>query len=435
MDNKRRWSGELRRKAEELLEALGDESQSAAKAVSAEHQNVQSDTGRPDTEKIKNLLHELQVHQMELEVQNEELKESQEEAWAAWERYRELFEHAPVGYVVINSDHLAVEANQEALNLLEAPEQSLKKTAFSRLIAKEDRDEFARCIKRCREKGTREQCEITLGSSGKDGRHLQLNVFPQRRPTGLLHYLLALNDITPLKTTEAKLSQQLGEKEVLLKEIHHRVKNNLNVVSSLLRLQAGSINTQEQAEEALLSSCNRINSMVAVHRQLYESESLAGINMGDYLQTLIHELSFLHSTRTRKPAIETNVENVTLTINQAVPVGLILNELITNALKHAFPDPGEDDRIAVSITELQPGSTEPAGERTAVELTVEDNGRGFPEELVSAPQLVETLGMKLVTVLTEQLEGELSFITGAGANETKGLGNGVRIRFPKKHPG
>jgi PAS domain S-box-containing protein len=412
MDNGKR-SEELRRRAEEILEEVGEE------AETPDH--------RPDGARIKELLHELQVHQVELEVQNEELRAAQEEAQTAQQRYREIFEEAPVGYVVINSDHIIEEANREALSLFGLSEKAAQHTTFSRLIEEESRERFFRCIKRCIEAGSHEQCELTLRPAGpkekRTGpslRHIQLNMYPQPRPIGGPHYLLALTDITGLKTSEARLSRELTEKETLLKEVHHRTKNNLNVVSSLLRLQAGSVETHAQAEEALLSSCSRINSMVSVHRQLYESDSLARIEMGPYIRSLVDDLTSVHKTEGPMPTVEADAEWITLTIHQAVPLGLILNELITNSLKHAFNSPGETDRIAVTIAEQGPST---------VEVTVSDNGRGVPEEIASSPDRTPSLGMKLVSVLTDQLEGELEVLTG---KEAGGTGTTVRIRFPKR---
>jgi len=210
-----------------------------------------------------------------------------------------------------------------------------------------------------------------------------------------------LGIITERKLAEDKIKASLAEKEMLLKEVHHRVKNNMQVISSLLKLQSGSVKNKEDA--ALFEdSRDRIKSMALVYNKLYQSEDLAHVDFGEYVGELARNLA--HSYKTVSGKVTTSVEggDVSLGVDQAIPCGLVVNELITNSLKYAFPK-GRDGEIRVSLAENE-------GE---VELTVSDDGVGIPTslDLASSP----TLGLRLVGNLVEQLGGKIELDRTAGA--------------------
>lgn len=200
-------------------------------------------------------------------------------------------------------------------------------------------------------------------------------------------------ELSERKQAEEELKKSLDEKEVLLKEIHHRVKNNLNVVASLLNLQHSRIETVEQAKEALLSSQNRVQSMSRVHESLYESSDLSSIDIERYISSLIDDLVHLYDTSGRV-SYELDIDELHLDINRAVPFGLILNEVVTNALVHAFPG----EKGGVLRIELHLGSN------GAVYTRVTDDGVGLPEQY-DEEELSDSLGLELITILTEQLGG------------------------------
>jgi PAS domain S-box-containing protein len=207
-------------------------------------------------------------------------------------------------------------------------------------------------------------------------------------------------DITEGKRAEEVVKASLREKEILLKEIHHRVKNNLQITSSLLRLQAAQIPVGE-AREFLRESQDRIRSMALVHEMLYRSHDLARVDFGEYARSLVQQLLRSYGVDVRRLAHTVEVENVQLGIDEAVPCGLIINELVANALKHAFPAerPG---RIWVRME---------ADDRRCI-LRVGDDGAGFPEGTdFRQPQ---TLGLQLVRTLTDQLEGTVSLSRNGG---------------------
>jgi len=220
--------------------------------------------------------------------------------------------------------------------------------------------------------------------------------------------------VTLIDTTESKLAEEqvrssLAEKEVLLKEIHHRVKNNLQIVSSLLDLQSDFM-AGNASRLFLRDTQDRIKSMALIHQKLYQSDSLAFIDLREYVQELADSL---YSSSVNDPdliSLEVDSEEILLGMDEAVPCGLIVNELISNSLKHAFPEGMAGD---VSIRcRIDDGR---------VVITVSDNGVGLPTGLDVTN--AETLGLQLVCMLTEQLRGTLSMDGEQG-------GASVKISFP-----
>ncbi|RME51391.1 MAG: hypothetical protein D6796_00990, partial [Caldilineae bacterium] len=192
----------------------------------------------------------------------------------------------------------------------------------------------------------------------------------------------------------------LQEKETLLREIHHRVKNNLQIISSLLSLQTDAI-TDPQIASAFRDSQSRIRAMALIHEKLYQSESLAQIDFAPYLRHLTDYLGRVYDTLHRNITIRLLVEKVRLDIDTAVTCGLIINELVSNALKHAFP-PEVTDQAPKIIEVLM----KPAGEGEML-LQVRDNGVGLPAGFNL--RQTESLGLQLVQTLARQLDGSITF--------------------------
>lgn len=220
---------------------------------------------------------------------------------------------------------------------------------------------------------------------------VELTVTPLRVGTNHFFYSF-VHDVTERKQAEAQLRASLEEKEVLLKEIHHRVKNNLQVVSSLLKLQAEAIQ-DPQVAGFFQESRDRVRAMGLLHERLYQSENLAHIDLEDYVRGLVIHLSRSYSLREVK--IQVAVDNLTLDIERAVPFGLIINELVSNSLKHAF-EPGQPLEVRV-IVERQDD---------ALALRVSDNGVGLPDELDL--DHLHSMGLQLVKSLCTQLHGALT---------------------------
>lgn len=210
---------------------------------------------------------------------------------------------------------------------------------------------------------------------------------------------MVAHDITEKKKTDIEIVESLKEKEILLKEIHHRVKNNLQVISSILNLQSSFVQ-DENTLGILRESRNRIRSMAIIHENLYRTKDFSSINFANYLQNLTANL--IASYRINEEVVlDADLQDIDLVLDQAIPCGLLMNELITNALKYAWK-PGEKGTITLRLSENE----------NMVELLIADDGIGLPvpfEEMNS-----DTLGLQLVVTLIEQLEGELKVETENG---------------------
>jgi len=211
----------------------------------------------------------------------------------------------------------------------------------------------------------------------------------------LLGSIHIAHDITHRKEMEEKLEKTLEEKNTLMKEIYHRVKNNLMVISSLLSLQSSYI-TDKDTQEIFKESQYRIKSMALVHEKLYSSADLKNINFTEYLENLSKDLYHAYTHDKNLVKLILDVEEVTLDVETSISLGLILNELLSNSLKHAFPN-GKSGEILVELHKKEDGR---------LKLSVSDNGIGFPENLNY--KNTDTLGMGIVNTLTDQIEGEIN---------------------------
>jgi len=207
-------------------------------------------------------------------------------------------------------------------------------------------------------------------------------------------------DITDRKQAEEKVQASLREKETLLKEIHHRVKNNLQIISSLLRLQTRYV--RDENVGIIFRECHdRIMAMASVHSLLYKSQNFSEIEFGEYVRETVVELFRSFKTSTAAISLVIKVENIMLTIDTAIPCGLIINELVTNALKYAFPGvPKGEIAIEMNRTENE------------LRLIVEDNGIGFPKDVDF--RNTGTFGLKLVHMLVKQLDGSIEQFSDKG---------------------
>ncbi len=203
------------------------------------------------------------------------------------------------------------------------------------------------------------------------------------------------HDITDKKLSQQKIEQSLKEKEILLKEVHHRVKNNMQVISSILNLQSSYVN-DEYALALLKESQNRIKTMAYIHESLYQNKSFTSVNFSEYIETLAKNIIQSYSISHEKIQLKLNLQKTILNLDTSIPAGLIVNELITNAIKHAFPT----DKIGTIIINL-------ATENNIVFLEVKDTGKGFEDiiDFKNSP----SLGLQLVNTLIDQIDGDLDF--------------------------
>jgi PAS domain S-box-containing protein len=214
-------------------------------------------------------------------------------------------------------------------------------------------------------------------------------------------YTVILRDITERVQAEEEIKASLREKEVLLKEVHHRVKNNLQVISSLLRLQAQNLPVKELGEP-FKESLNRIQAMALVHEKLYQSKDLANVPFGDYIRSVTVQLQRTYGVSPDRVKLQFEIPEIYLSIDAANACGLIVNELVSNALKYAFPG-GRNGKIIIRLSPM---------EHNRYELVVRDNGVGLPVGL--HPQSSPTLGLQLVHVLADELSGHVSIRSRGG---------------------
>ena len=250
----------------------------------------------------------------------------------------------------------------------------------------------------------------------KNGTILEQVCIPHKLGNSIRGRVFSFRDITEIKQTELallklneeleirvisrtiELQESLTEKEVLLKEIHHRVKNNLQIISSLLKLQSNYINDQKLLY-CFKDSYNRVHSLALIHEKLYSTESFASIDTADYLPSLIANL--LSAYGRNRITLKDTIISIQLDIDTAIPCGLIITELVSNALKYAFPEERQGN-IMVQLDD----------EGDKICLSVSDNGIGLPANF--SIEQSESLGLQLVTNLTQQLDGTLTLDTSNG---------------------
>lgn len=213
--------------------------------------------------------------------------------------------------------------------------------------------------------------------------------------------LISFIDITEHKKAENKVKASLKEKEVLLREIHHRVKNNLQIISTLLALQSDDI-TDEKTLENYRESENRIQSIALIHEKMYQSSDISSINFTGYVKSLLNDLLYSYGADSKNIKSQIDTGDFLLSIETVQPLGLIINELVSNSLKYAFKNKDEGI-IAVKLEKISSDS---------LKLVVSDNGRGFPENIDF--RNTSSLGLQLVNELVKQLDGTIELNSDSG---------------------
>jgi PAS domain S-box-containing protein len=459
-------------------------------------------------EGFERTLHELRVHQIELEIQNEELRRTQEEVEASRVRYFDLYDLAPVGYFTVNQQGLIVDANLTAAKLLGVARGDIVNQPLSRFVLPEDQDTNYLHVKQLFKAGGPLQWEMRLvrkaaapfwscveatrvydadgasicravvsditervrarqelldahsrstaayeelaaiyahapiimlvvdeelrvikvndmairfaggegSSSGgpvsrvaldtithgtrqdqvevwlTEQRCLLISTAPMQFE-GRKTALVCAQDVTELKQTVRQLESALAEKTVLLKEVHHRVKNNLAVISGLLRMQADTHGSAE-VKDAFAQSQMRVHAMALIHEHLYGNDHLDRVDFSEYARQLVGEMYAAFVGEPGRISLEIAADPIELGLDRAVPCALILNELLSNAFKHAFPGERKGE-IRISFREQAPGQ---------LELAIQDDGIGSASQ---GEHKAKSLGLSIVGILTTQLDGTL----------------------------
>ena len=252
---------------------------------------------------------------------------------------------------------------------------------------------------------------IIRRTEGAD-RIVEANAAPIKDETGTVTAgIVIFTDITERKKVDKQIETSLREKEILLKEIHHRVKNNLQIIASLLKLQ-GRYSSDEKLDHIFLECQDRIRAMAGVHSLLYRSKDFTRINFGDCIRETTAELLRSYQKTPGNILSDIHAEEVMLSIDEAIPCSLIINDLVTNAVKYAFTETGHGE-IRIELTETE----------QCIQLLVKDNGVGFPPELDFRE--TKTLGLQLVNMLVKQLDGTIEQSVDGGTE--------YAIIFAQKH--
>jgi len=318
---------------------------------------------------------------------------SQKAIQASEARYRMLVENASEA-IIVAQDGLLKFVNRATSEMVGYPETELISRPFPEFIHPDDRERVvASYWKRLAGKTAQSRYDIRLLTRDGGVKWVEIGAVLidwEDRPATLNF----LTDVTDRHKGEESIQASLREKEVMLREIHHRVKNNMQVISSLFNLQAGKT-ANEEYREILKEGQTRIRAMSLVHEKLYQSRDLSKIDLAVYIQSLADHLFNAYLTDSNRIRLETDLEEVPLDINSAVPCGLILNELISNSLKHAFPE-GRKGLIRIGLKRGSDGT---------IILRVADDGIGFPKDIDFLQ--FESLGLQIAKLLVGQLDGTI----------------------------
>ena len=315
------------------------------------------------------------------------------------ERFHSAFDHAPIGMALVAPDGRCLRVNRSLCEIVGYTEAELLAVDFQTITHLEAdlahiRDMLA---------GTIHTYQVEKQYVHKRGHiiHILLAVSlvrdPERKP---LYFIAQIKDITEQKQAETQLKASLQEKEVLLKEVHHRVKNNLQIISTLFDLQSDHTQNR-QVLELFREGRARVRSMALIHERLYGSQDLARVDFREYVRQLVQDLYHTYKVSDDDIALYVEIAVPPLPLGIAIPCGLLLNELISNCLKHGFKDSSQG-WIRVTLRGDGPNNV----------LTVADDGVGFPQDLDF--RNTTSFGMQLINTLVEQLKGKIELVNNRG---------------------
>ncbi|MGD9973296.1 MAG: PAS domain S-box protein [Desulfatirhabdiaceae bacterium] len=318
--------------------------------------------------------------------------------------YRSIGESIDYGVWVCTPDGRNTYASESFLKMAGITQEQCSNFGWGNLLHPDDAERTIAAWQECVRTGGKWDIEHRF--RGTDGRwhHVLARGVPVKNDQGEIFCWAGFNlDISRLKHAEERLRESLAEKEVLLKEVHHRVKNNLQIISSLVSLQADTL-ADEQLTGVFNDVRDRVRTMALVHEKLYQSDDLARLDFSEYAHGLLNYLWNSHGAATRNVRLNMSITPVILPVEMVVNCGLILNELAANAIRHAFPHGGGGE---VSVTLEHNSAT---GDTC---LCVRDSGVGLPADLDC--RQASSLGLRLVKMLTKQIHGSLQTGPGPGA--------------------
>lgn len=347
----------------------------------------------------------LQVRDMTESYRREELLRHQaRQIQQSEQRLAATLEHAPIGMALSTLDGRWTYVNKALCELLGQPAQALQQRCAAELVHPLDRERHQPYEQVLRERQL-SHCQTEERWTHHDGSPVWVRVTATRvDDASATPYLIQqIEPIGERKRREQQIAEALQEKETLLREVYHRVKNNLQVIQSLLNLKRSSL-TDAAARTAFTETAERVRAMALVHEKLYQSSQLSAIDLGEYLRDLMPRLQEALGSYSRGIQVELHTAPLQADLNTAIPFGLIVTELVSNSLKHAFPN----ERRGLLRVEMLPHG--PHGAR----LVVADDGIGLP----AGGQRSRSLGLTLVDSLTRQLDGQLQVEHGPGVRFT-----------------
>lgn len=353
-------------------------------------------------EKLKKENKKLKKKIRSLQVELESLKTSEKV-------FRRIYEDAPLGIALVNENGVFINVNRSMCEIVGYDETELINRSVESITHPDDWETEIELIRSL--KGTDED-KISFNKRyiKKNDEVVWANLLTtiiKDEDNNFLFALGIVEDITKQLASKQNLESSLKEKEVLLREIHHRVKNNLNIITGLLELQSDGI-TDENLKKKLMESVQRVRSMAMLHERLYTKTDISRINLASYIKELVNYLIAAFSNRT-EIITDYNMDEVEISLDQAVPCGLIVNEVITNSLKYAFD--GEYEGVITILLH---------NDEDYLNITISDNGKGIPESVNTSNP--ETLGLQLIRLLVYQLLGRLEI--------TNDNGTVYKISFP-----
>jgi PAS domain S-box-containing protein len=317
--------------------------------------------------------------------------------------YRSIGESIDYGVWVCDPDGRNTYASESFLNMVGITQEQCSNFGWGNLLHPDDAERTIAAWQECVRTGGKWDIEHRFRGTDGQWHHVLARGVPVRNEQGEIISWAGINlDISRIKQAEDQLRESLAEKEVLLKEIHHRVKNNLQVISSLISLQADCL-VDAQLQGVLGDVRDRVKAMGLVHEKLYHAEDLARLDFAEYAFSLLKNLWSSHSAANGNVRLNMFPAPLILPVEMAVPCGLILNELATNSLKHAFPG-GRGGEVTVTL--------EHDTATGAVCLHLRDNGVGLPADLDW--RQTNSLGLRLVQMLAKQMRGTVETAPGPG---------------------
>ncbi len=313
--------------------------------------------------------------------------------------FNNIIESLSDALIVVDPSYKILKVNRALIDLTGYSETALVEKKLLTLFEEDEQSRIEEQIQSA-SPDTPEYIETRLTRQDREQVQVSFAASPLNEPQHQGGYVCLISDITERKKAEEKIEKSLEEKKVLLAEIHHRVKNNLAVISSLLQMQLH--NTENETVRNLLqNSVLRIQSIALIHEKLYQTDTLAFIDYDTYLEDLINTIKESFEESEKDIGLDMDIVPVSLNVNQAIPVSLFINEVMVNAFKHAFTDRQEGE-VYVKLDKLN----------GHLKLLISDDGIGLPEEF--DPDEAETLGMTLIKTLTKQLAGDLSIYNDGG---------------------